>query len=74
MTIYLVAALEELQGSNLLAPVAIVLDCGRVLDHPRAMSFTVRIETARGCHRIMLILSPAEICNNVFWKLLDTSR
>jgi hypothetical protein len=48
MTIYLVAALEELQGSNLLAPVAIVLDCGRVLDHPRAMSFTVRIETARG--------------------------
>jgi len=27
---------------------AIVLDCGRVLHHPRAMSFTAPIEIARG--------------------------
>jgi hypothetical protein len=48
MTTDLVAALEKLQGSNLLAPMAIVLDCGRVLHHPRAMSFTAPIEIARG--------------------------
>jgi hypothetical protein len=48
MTTDLVAALEELQVPNLLAPMAIVLDCGRVLHHPRAMSFTAPIELSRG--------------------------